>query len=205
MVPLWLSAQDTALVTRYFIGTKIIYQQFSVLKADTTIMHGSYRTYHYRGQPAVVGQYDHGQRDGHWQSYYENGKVESDVHYCMARYCDVWTYYTYEGLVNGRFDMEHLITRASYDTVASYSTFGDKVSREINYPDPAREADISGTTTLLISRDSACQTHYYIASGFDRLCDAEALRATRKMLEQKNFLDCDGKPFFIPIRFWLAN
>lgn len=203
LIPCFLFAQeDSVFIRKKFLGSDKIEKEYFVLKSDTDILHGLYKAYHYSGRLFLTGRYEYGKRVGEWLSYYENGKVESRNYYCNGKYCGIWDYYSYEGLKEYSFNMGEMDTAGQFIDGLHLMTSIQKI---IKYPEKAQENGIEGRVDVLILKDLTCHLVVQLAKGFDYDCDAEALRAVRKVLGLKGSAPCKNEQFIIAINFSLGS
>jgi len=201
LIPYLLFAQeDTLFIKRNFLGSNKIEKEYSVLKSDTSVMHGSYTSYHYNGRLFLKGRYHYGKRDGEWTSYHENGTMESHTYYREGQYCNVWEYYSNEGILESSFNMD-LLTDTSQIIAKDIKYY----HITIDYPERARENGIEGTVELIILTDSACHIAIQLLKGFDYECDHAALQAVRKGFSKIELHDCKNASFICPINFRLPQ
>ena len=203
LIPYFLFAQeDFVLIRKNFIGSDKIEKEYSVLRSDTNLLHGLYKAYHYNGKLFLKGRYAYGKRDGEWVSYHENGKMETHNYYCNGQYCGIWDYYTNEGIKEYSFNMGKMDTTGQFINGLYLMSSIQKV---IKYPEKARENDIQGMVDVLVLEDSACHLVVQLAKGFDYDCDAEALRAVRKVVGIRGTAPCKNEQFIILINFNLGS
>lgn len=201
LLPFWAFAQsDTVMVSKPFLGSEKTEKVFSVLKVDTSVLHGLYKAYHPNGRLFLIGQYYYGLRNGEWKSFHENGTLETICFYCNGKYCKEWKYYSQDGKLESFFYMDSISSYSRNDE--SWSIFYKRLSKNTVYPEVAREMGISGVVEVLISRDSSCKSSIHLLKGFFPDCDNEALKAVRKSLDETKIYPCKKEKKLIAVRFF---
>lgn len=191
---------DTTIIFRTFLGSEKTEKVYSVLKVDTSVLHGLYKAYHPNGRLFLIGQYYYGLRSGEWKSFHENGTIETICSYCNGTYCKDWKYYSQDGKLESSFYMDSISSYSRNDE--SWSLFNKRLSKNTVYPEVAREMGISGVVEVLISRDSSCKSSIHLLKGFFPDCDNEALKAVRKSLDETKIYPCKNEKKLIAVRFF---
>lgn len=154
-----LHAQDTLNITRSFIGSSRIEKVYAVLSTDSTILHGTYTTYHANGRVLQSGTYNQGRRNGYWQSWFDNGQKETETHYTNGKETGIWKYYNYNGSLSCAFNMDSVAVQTISSADLGY------IASKLKYPARARDLGIEGDVEAAILVDSNCNiTNFTILS-----------------------------------------
>jgi len=199
-IPSILFSQKTKLKTVKFYNSKIIKEEFFVLKKNKNTKHGNYKKYHQNGILKEVGFFEKSKRIGEWKEYdktgqlirikkFQNGKKLSD------QKVGIWLKYHEKGQVITGFDFNK----------------NEKIETQINisvkYPEPARKRGIEGVVKIEIKMNNNCEVeHLKLIKGIGYGCDKEALKKAKRIIElvQKYDTDrCKSMNFIMPIEFKL--
>ncbi|WP_162303483.1 energy transducer TonB [Hymenobacter sediminis] len=218
-LPLVSQAQDTEPVTVPRQGSPGR-EEYSVLKADSKIKEGAYRSYGGRKGTTLVmnGFYIAGQQDSLWTAYADNGKtLRWKGRYRQGQKVGVWDYYSSEGKLTQQYDHSSGKLVFSLPTPHSMRATFQALSEEeitcppvyiggeallmrnigisVRYPAAALRNQIMGDVRVgfIIDKDGNA-SNYRVVQGLGYGCDEEALRVVKLMTSNWIPASANGKP-----------
>ncbi|PJJ54473.1 TonB family protein [Hymenobacter chitinivorans DSM 11115] len=217
--PLVTQAQDTEQVSvpRQGVPGR---EEYSVLKTDSNIRQGAYRSYAGRKGTTLVteGFYVAGQPDSTWTAYADNGKnLLWKGRYHQGQKAGVWNYYSAEGKLVQQYDHSSgklvLSTPTAYSMRATFWPSGAEayttppvyiggesvvlmhIGRSVRYPAEALRSQIMGDVRVAFTIDKdGNASNYRVVQGLGYGCDEEALRVVKLLPSNWIPASANGKP-----------
>lgn len=166
-----LTAQKTKLKRIAFGKTKIIKEEYHVLKKDKKIKHGEYTSFYLNGKVKEKGQYKNNQKDGKWLAYHKDGSLNEVQHYQLGQKVEIEEPPLKEYSVPKRFSK-------CYN-----SEIKPLVYVPIYYPPLAREEGIQGVVELSYVFGENCSLEEIkVVKSVDYGCDEEAIKVIKKLI-----------------------
>ncbi|MFN7119112.1 MAG: energy transducer TonB [Saprospiraceae bacterium] len=200
VLPIILFGQKTKLKQVKYYKSDVIKEEYYVLKKNSYIKHGVFRSYYDNGIIKESGEFSMNKRNGEWKEYGTDGKVKRIIRYNNGQKTDdrkvgVWLEYFENGQVIKGFD---------YDKNEKIET---KINVSVYYPAIARENQIEGIVNIKIKLSSTCETEELsILEGIGFGCDEEAIRSVKRFIDLiKKYTPekCEEINTIMPIHFKL--
>lgn len=233
LLPVMTYAQETKKVVLKTKGGDS--QTYYVLKSAPAVRHGSYQSAS-SGHVILTGYYKNGKEDSVWTRYDWSGQIVWQGSYSNGEKAGVWIYNSWNGELEQKYDWtwkevvldkSTLFSKLNEDyRIVADTVPGDKVTppiyigggsaamryvvNTINYPDSARENDVSGKVSIQLKLDANGNTSdYKVTKSVAHDLDGEALRVIKLIPENWIAATVNGKPvpsvITIPVTFKLAN
>jgi len=170
-----LFSQEKTKEVTYYNQTFDYYEICNVLKADKTILHGSYER-NVLNQMAVTGQYDHNKKTGEWKFYNSDGNINYSYNYSTSEFSNINANTENQIVILGN---DTTICKVDRPVLYEGSNLEilNYLIHNIRYPEQAAENGIKGRVIvgLVINEDGAYE-YVYIIRGVEESLNAEALR-----------------------------
>ena len=228
--PLVLAGQETVEVEQKFgkMGNKEIY---NVLKSDKTILHGSYKLFSGNGVLVREGFYKNGLKDSVWTEYYYGNKIMSKGVYSNHRKVGLWKFFESDGTLEQSYDYtkkeldyfkfttqkfrivlgtDTIVTILEQPPlyIGSHGQLGMALNENLEYPERAKQDDISGTVVITFIIDTLGKAgSHRITKRIGGGCDEESLRAVKMIPDKWIPAILNGEKVIVeydfPVRFML--
>lgn len=222
-------SQKVKHIVKRFPNTKIVAEDYYVLKSDKRTKHGEYTSYHKSPQSMVFngvsivnkikqhGFYVKGKKDGAWVETTASGREERG-NYTNGVRTGIWDTYANQIKV-GSFDYslnrkigtwryveENQVVFKDYETGETKTEPSFRFI--IPYPKKAKEAGIQGTVTVQFHVKPDCTfEEIKVIESVSPECDAEVLKVVKQM-EKQGFPkkeNCDDSVMTFSVRFELTE
>jgi hypothetical protein len=198
LLPIISFGQKTKKKSFKYKRSKILKEEFHVLKRNKNVKHGSYKSYYYNGNPKEIGNYNNGLKDGKWIVYRSSGSVNEVQFYKLGEKTGIWEKHIEKGRIIKRYD--HTEKRS----------LKSRFFIQLDYPETARKNEIEGVVRYKLILNSECEierTELVKSLGFG--CDEEAKKAVEKLTEFSKKYDlefqkdeeCDDKEIELDFNF----
>ena len=177
IIPLLLFAQKTKLKKVKYSNSKILKEEYQVLRKNKYIKHGEYLYYFENGVIKETGYFSMNKKNGKWEEFNEKGKLERVLKYNSGRKIEdkkfgIWLEYHEKGKVITGFDYEK---NERLETI---------INVPIDYPPLAREKGIQGIVKVKIKLNPVCEIeNIELVEGIGYGCDKEVLKRLKKYYE----------------------
>ncbi len=114
ILPIILFSQNTKLKQVKYYKSNVIKEEYYVLKKNSYIKHGVFRSYYDNGIIKESGEFSMNKRNGEWKEYGTDGKVKRIIRYNNGQKTDdrkvgVWLEYFENGQVIKGFDYDESV------------------------------------------------------------------------------------------------
>jgi len=197
--PILLISQKTKLLKIKFKKSKLLKEEYYVLKKNKAVKHGEYTSYFANQNPNKKGKYYKNQKDGDWITYRANGQIKEFQSYIKGKKTGVWLKFIEGGNVVLRFDHK------------TNSKLRSIIKSDLKYPEQARKKRIEGFVEFLLKFNENCELESSkILKSLSPTCDKEAVRAYSKFykLAKKYWpteLFCEEKTKTFKVEFSLTD
>ena len=186
--PILLLAQKLKSIKKKFPNKDAIEVEYTVLKKNKRIKHGTYKRYFKKGQIKEVGAYSENKKNGQWEEYnyygqlrrirkYEKGKLISDDKF------GIWK------------EVGHNGTLYCYDYDKKERVF-PQILDQVAYPSKAREEGIGGIVKIKVKLDEECKLiECKVVKSLRADFDMEAIKGVKKYIEKLKYYKDDCKLF----------
>jgi len=198
LLPIISFGQKTKKKSFNFKRSKILKEEYHVLKHDKSVKHGSYKSYYSNSKLKVIGVYDNGLKDGKWIVYRKSGNIDEVQFYKLGEKTGIWEKHIEDGKIIKRYD--HTEKRQ----------LKSRFFIQLEYPEAARKNEIEGTVRYKLILNSECEiekSELIKSLGFG--CDEEAKKAIKQLtefskeyeLEFQEDKECEGREIKLDFNF----
>jgi antitoxin component YwqK of YwqJK toxin-antitoxin module len=138
LLPIISFGQKTKKKSFNYKRSKILKEEYYVLKHNKSVKHGSYKFYYSNGQLKEIGNYKNGLKDGKWIVYRNRGDVDEVQFYRLGEKTGIWEKHIENGKIIKRYD--HIEKKP----------LKSRFFIQLDYPETARENEIEGTVRSAI-------------------------------------------------------
>lgn len=203
------------------------YSSFEGGEDDNGILNGAYYLWYNNGKPSEQGNYENNKLQGKLSTWFENGQISYEKYYAEGELQDTLRGYYENGALrrvevydNGEMVEGKVLSKVGktipYFPASVMPQFpgGENamigfVSRNLNYPDEAKEVGLSGlvVVSFIVEKNGAIKT-LEIIKNVHEVLDEEAARVVKAMPRWEPGL-LEGEPvavrFSLPVRFTIVD
>lgn len=176
IVPISSYSQRTKLKKVPYHNSKVIKEEYYVLRKNKYAKHGSYKSYFEDGTIKEIGTYRYTKKNGEWKEFNHHGELKRICVYKSGKLVTEKR----TGIWLETHEHGQVVTGYDYDKDEEIET---KFEVQISYPRVAREKGVSGVVKIHLKLTENCDIEEVrVVKSLGYGCDEEVIRGYTKLV-----------------------